>query len=378
MAQDDGQERTEQATPKRLQEARDKGQIARSREWNTMAILMTSAAGILLLGEGLINGLSGFMRHGLHITRAQAFDAAFLTHALQQAMGAALDLFAPLLGLLLLVTLLAPIVLGGWSFSSKGFSFDFGKLDPLKGLGRIISTHGLMELLKALAKFVLIGSVTVLWLWHTTDTLLNLSKEPLVPALAHTINALGWSFLVMSATLMAIAAIDVPLQLWQYAKQLKMTRQEIKDEHKESDGSPEVKGRLRHLQREMAQRRMMAEVPKADVIITNPTHYAVALRYDQSKMRAPKVVAKGAELIAARIREAGKAAGVSIVSAPALARAVYYSTELNREIPSALYLAVAQLLAYVYQLRQYRHQNSAEAGQPIMPDFPIPDEFQRD
>ncbi|MEW6354378.1 MAG: flagellar biosynthesis protein FlhB [Pseudomonadota bacterium] len=366
---DDGQERNEQATPKRRQDARERGQVPRSREWNTLTVLMTGAGGLLLLGADVIYGMRGLMHEGLHIGRAQAFSATAMTETLQQAGLHALGVLAPLFTMLMLAALLAPLLLGGWSFSAKAFSFKWSKLDPIKGLGRLFSSHGAMELVKALVKFVLVGGVTVLWLWHTLHEVLNLGSEPLASALAHAVSLLGWSFLAISAALILIAVADVPFQLWYYARELKMTRQEVKDEGKETEGSPEVKGRIRKLQRDMAQRRMMQEVPKADVIVTNPSHYAVALRYDAQKMRAPKVIAKGADLLALRIRQVGEGAGVRVVSAPVLARAVYFSTELDQEIPAGLYVAVAQLLAYVYQLRQ-------GAAQP-MPDFPVPDEFKR-
>lgn len=377
MAQNDGQERTEQATPKRLQEAREKGQTVRSREMNTLAMLLMAAGAILFLGTGLINNLSALMRGGLSLNRTQVFDPTALTRLFGESMFGALGALFPFFLLLVVVALGAPLLLGGWSFSSKALSFKLEKLDPVKGLGRLFSLHSGMELIKALVKFTLIVAVLMLWLKHNAGAILNLGTEPLNTALAHAVNLLGWAFLMCSSTMIVIAAVDVPFQIWDHSKKLKMTRQEIRDEGKETDGNPQVKGRIRFLQREMAQRRMMAEVPKADVIITNPTHYAVALRYDQSRMRAPRLVAKGAGPIAQRIREVGAEHKVSIVSSPSLARAVYHSTDLNQEIPAGLYLSVAQVLAYVYQLRRRAEDPDLQPA-PLPDDLPIPDEFRRD
>lgn len=369
---DDGQERTEQASFKRLEEAREKGQIARSRELNTLVVLMAAAGGMWFLGNSLMADLAAFMRHALQFERAQVFDSKVPTHALQQSLFNALDIMTPLLICLVLAASLAPLLLGGWSFSAKALRFDAAKLNPIKGLGKLFSAHSAMELVKAIIKCILLGAVTAAWLWQHTQSLLNLSNETVTPALMHAGDLLISAFFIICAGLIIVAAVDAPFQLWNHAKQLKMTRQEVRDEGKETEGSPEVKGRIRTLQREMAKRRMMAEVPKADVIITNPTHYAVALRYDQNKMRAPKLVAKGADLIAQQIRNVGQAAGVQIISAPTLARAVYFHTELEEEIPAGLYMAVAQLLAYVYQLRHGRD------ARPPLPDFPIPEEYKKD
>lgn len=372
-AEDKAQERTEPATPKRLEEARKKGQVPRSRELNTLALLLTSAIGFLMLGGGIAQGLSSLMQQGLQVSRANVFDTHAPTLLLKQTVLDVLWLLAPLLGLLTLAALIAPVVLGGWSFSPLTMKGE--RLSPVAGLKRMFGSHGLMELFKVLVKSALIGGAMIMLLWNYADELLHLGAQPLETALAHAGDILVWSFLVMTLSFAAVVAVDVPFQLWQHGKQLRMTRQEVRDEMKETDGNPETKGRVRSMQREMAERRMMAEVPKADVIITNPTHFAVALRYDQNKMRAPRLVAKGRDLIAAEIRRVGAAAGVTCVQAPALARAVYHGVEINREIPAALYTAVAQILAYVYQLKTARSDHAAE---PVLPELVLPDEWRRD
>lgn len=373
--QDKAQERTEQATPKRLEEARKKGQVARSRELNTLALLLASAFGFLFLGDSIMRGLSELMQQGLRISRANIFNPHAPTIVLQQMVLDALWILTPLLALLTLIALAAPLALGGWSCSTSAMAFRFSRVSPAAGLKRMFGSHGLMELFKALVKFALIGAALLMLLWNNAGEFQHLSFESPESALAHAGNLLAWSFLLIILPLIAVVAVDVPFQLWQHAKQLRMTRQEVRDEMKETDGNPEVKGRIRTLQREMAERRMMAEVPKADVIITNPTHYAVALRYDQGKMGAPRLVAKGCDLIAAEIRRVAAEAGVACVQAPALARAVYHGVDLNREIPAALYTAVAQILAYVYQLKTARNEHGVE---PELPDLSIPEEWRRD
>lgn len=376
MAQEEGQERTEPATPKRLREARERGQVVRSRELNTTAVLLASAGALLLLGGGMVESLRALLRHGLAFERARIYDNAALGAALERGALDALVAAAPLLAVTVVASLLAPMALGGWSFSTQAFSFQWERLDPIKGLGRVFAWRGLIELVKALAKFTLVAVAAVVLIWNLSGPMLGLGNEPLERALTHTAHLVGWSFLVLSLAMLVIAAADVPFQLWDYARQLRMTRQELKDEHKETEGRPEVRSRIRGLQRELARRRMMAEVPKADVIVTNPTHYAVALRYEEGRMAAPLVVAKGRDLIAMHIRQVGAASRVPQMSAPPLARALYHSTELNRPIPAGLYLAVAQVLAYVYQLRRARSEGGAA---PLPPnDLPIPDEWKRD
>ncbi len=357
MAQEneDGQEKTEQATPKRLEEARQKGQVPRSRELTTMAMLFVAALSMTVMGGHMVEQMGQIMRHGLMIDRAHAFDHAAVFDLFGSALGQALLLLIPFLLVMLATAFAAPVALGGWSFSAEALAFKPEKLDPLKGMKRIFAVRGVVEMLKSLAKFLLIGSIGAGLLWHYLPELMGLGRENPAAGLAHTGSILSQSFIVLSASLLLIAAIDVPFQLWDHAKNLKMTRQEVKDEHKNTEGKPEVKSRIRQMQREIAQRRMMEEIPKADVVITNPTHYAVALRYDAERMAAPVVVAKGVELIASQIRTVAVANKVPLYEAPPLARALYYSAEIDQQVPAGLYLAVAQILAYVFQLKASAH-----------------------
>jgi len=348
---DDAQEKTERATPKRLEEARRKGQIPRSRELSAAAVTMSAAAALYMMGGQIAGKMYGFMERSLTLSREQSLDSSQMIPMLTSAALDGLKMCAPVLGIICLAALLAPLALGGWAFSTEALMPQFNRLNPLSGVKRIFSSRAVIELVKALAKFGVVALVAVLVLWNDVTTLLNLGQEPLSQAIAHTISLSGKALIAITAGLLIIAGIDVPYQLYTHAKQLKMSRQEIREEHKEAEGSPEVKGRIRQLQQQLARQRMMQDVPKADVVVTNPTHFAVALRYDEKRMRAPIVVAKGVDLVAARIREIATEHNVPIFEAPPLARVLYRNVDIGGEIPSAVYQAVAQVLTYVFQLR---------------------------
>jgi flagellar biosynthetic protein FlhB len=373
---EDGQEKTEQPTAKRLDDAKRKGQVARSRELNTMAITLLGAV-VLVVMSGYVGGeLKQVMTHGLSLERSDIFDPNSLIRHLSEALQDAFLALAPFFVAMILVAIASSVILGGFSISSEAMAPKLSKLNPLKGMQRIFSLKGLMELVKSLAKFALIGGATALLLWYTLGDYLLLHEMELQQAALHMGSLIGWSVILIASTLILVAAIDVPFQLWDHKRQLKMTRQEVREELKETDGRPEVKSRIRQLQHELAQRRMMEEVPKADVIVTNPTHYAVALRYDPDRMKAPKLVAKGADLIALNIRRVGAAAQVPVVESAMLARAIYFHTELDEYIPVGLYLAVAKLLAYVFQLKVYQTDGG---DRPHVPeDLPVPEEYRHD
>ncbi|MFO8004794.1 flagellar biosynthesis protein FlhB [Thioalkalivibrio sp.] len=377
MAENDtSQEKSEEPTPKRLREAKEKGQVASSRELNTTLVLLGGGAALLLMGGGILGGLQDILRGSFSVERELIFDPGVLYEMLLLRIGEALVMLLPLFGVLLVVAVAGPLSMGGGGFSGKAIAPKLNKLNPIAGLKRIFSAQGLMEFGKTLLKFILITSVGGALLWQMSDTLLGLGHQPLERGLMHAGYIIGWTFLTLAAVLILVALIDVPFQLWSHQKQLRMTKQQVRDEFKETEGKPEVKSKIRQTQQDIARRRMMAEVPKADVVVTNPTHYAVALRYDQTGMRAPRVVAKGADLIAAEIRERARAAGVSLFAAPPLARALYYSTRLDQEIPAGLYVAVAQVLAYVYQLRTAARDGAAR--RPEAPtDLPVPDDLLR-
>jgi flagellar biosynthetic protein FlhB len=372
-----GQDKTEDATEKKKKDAREKGEIARSKELNTLAIMLAGAGGLLIFGGALAQDLMELMRLNFTLSREVLLDqrsmGAYLLHSGQIALLA----IQPVMITLLLAALIGPISLGGWLFSAGTMAPKFSRMNPGAGLKRMFSSKAIVELLKALAKFFIILFVALAVLSSDIDDLLRIAHEPLDMAVIHSLQVVGWSTLWMACGLIIIAAVDVPIQIWESIKKLKMTKQEVRDEHKDSEGRPEVKQRIRQLQRDMSQRRMMAAVPDADVVITNPTHYAVALKYDPDKGAAPVLLAKGSDFLALKMREIALANNVLLLESPALARSIYYSTELEQEIPGGLYLAVAQVLAYVYQIRQHR-AGKGKRPDPLKDDLPIPPDLRRD
>ena len=369
MAQEQDTDRELPASQKRLDEARERGQVARSRELTTAVLLVAGASALILAGPGLMHEASGFLEQGLSLSRASAFDTNI---ALEQAghlawRGAMIGL--PILAVLFLAALLSQLVVGGWLFASEPLMPDFNRLNPLKGLTNMVSANGLAELGKALAKVGLVGGACAWVVWRDRAGLINPLNQSPGAGLDMAGSMIVKDFLFLSATLILVAAADVPLQLWRHAKGLRMSLEEVKREAKETEGDPHVKGKIRQRQREAARRRMMAAVPHADVVVTNPTHYAVALAYQGDSMRAPKVVAKGSDEVAARIRELAAEHGVPLLEAPPLARALYAHAEIDQEIPAALYNAVAQALAYVYQLRNLVAGRQAQAPTYI----PVPE-----
>lgn len=376
MAEEGGQERTERATPKRRDDARKKGQVPRSRELNTTFMLVGAALMIVAFGGHFVSTLAEMLRDHFVIDRAQLTDPRIMINALRGALQDGLMAVLPFFVVMMVVALAAPLLLSGWTFSTDQIAMKLNRMDPIKGLGRMFAVRGLIELVKALIKFTFIMTIAIVLLWSDVGELLSLGQESLQSASQHAAQLVVWTFLILSCALVVLPLIDVPFQMWDYSRQIRMSHQEIREEHKQSEGSPETRARIRQLQRDVARRRMLQAVPQADVIVTNPTHYAVALRYDQSKMRAPVVVAKGMDLIAAQIREIGAEHRIPVVSAPPLARALYYSTKLDKEIPGGLYLAVAKLLAYVYQLKHWKPQ--PDKATIDMPEFPIPEEFKKE
>lgn len=372
----DGQEKSQEPTGKKISDARKKGQVPRSRELNTMALTFLGAATLLLMAPYFASRMNDILTTQFSLKRVDIFDPNAMMAHLTRAVGDALFMLLPFFGVMVVVALVATLAVGGFNVSAEAMQPKLSKINPIKGMKRVFSAKGLMELVKSLFKFLLVGTATASMLWFWSDQLLALGNLNIELALSEGLRLIGWSSLLLSSTLILLALVDVPFQLWQYRKDLKMTQQEVRDEYKETEGKPEVKNRLRQMQREIAVRRMMQEVPKADVVVTNPTHYAVALRYDPGRMQAPQVVAKGKDLVAANIREVAEANGVPRVEAPLLARAIYFNTELDQQIPAGLFLAVAQLLAYVFQLRAYREQGG---DIPTAPDsYPVPEELRHD
>ena len=371
-----GADKTEDPTEKRKKDSREKGEIARSKELNTLAIMLAGSIGLLIFGGALAQDMMEIMRYNFSINRETLLNTdsmgAFLLHSGKIALIA----LQPVLITLLIAALVGPIALGGWLFAAGSLAPKFSRMNPAAGIKRMFSAKALVELLKALAKFFIILIVALLVLKSDIDDLQRIAHEPLELAVIHSLQVVAWSALWMACGLILIAAVDVPVQLWESHKKLLMTKQDVRDEHKDQEGRPEVKQRIRQLQRDMSQRRMMSAIPDADVIITNPTHYAVALKYDPEKGAAPMLLAKGSDFLALKIREIGAKHDILLLESPALARSIYYSTELEQEIPAGLYLAVAQVLAYVYQIRQ--HQAGKGKRPDPLKDLPIPPDLRRD
>ncbi|WP_166222419.1 flagellar biosynthesis protein FlhB [Pseudomonas atagonensis] len=372
-----GQDKTEDPTEKRKKDSREKGEVARSKELNTLAVMLAGAGGLLVFGGMLAQDLLELMRMNFTLTREVIMDERSMGTFLMHSGKIALVAIQPVMITLLLAALLGPIALGGWLFAAGSMAPKFSRMNPGAGLKRMFSMKAIVELLKALAKFFIVLAVALVVLASDVDDLLRIAHEPLDQAIIHSVLLVGWSTLWMACGLILIAAVDVPVQIWESMKKLKMTKQEVRDEHKDQEGRPEVKQRIRQVQREMSQRRMMAAIPDADVVITNPTHYAVALKYDADKGGAPLLLAKGSDFLALKIREIAVANNVILLESPALARSIYYSTELDEEIPGGLYLAVAQVLAYVYQIRQHR-AGKGKRPDPLKDDLPIPPDLRRD
>lgn len=351
MAEEQSQERTEAATPKKREDARKKGQVPRSRELSTSALLLLSASLLYGLGSEIQTMATDFLRAGLRLTPAVMSNHQDLLRHLVQMAGLALSDVLPLWLALMLVVVLASIALGGWNFSTKTLIPNFSHLDPIEGIQRLFSRRGFLELVKAALKTLVVGGIGVTVIWAQRGELLGLIQISPKSAMVSLLSMSGLVFLIMAVGTLLIVLFDVPFQLWSFNEKLKMSRQDIKDEMKEMDGNPQIKTKVRSMQREMARRRMMAAIPSASVVVTNPTHYAVALRYVENENRAPVVLAKGAGNVALRIRELAQEHGVPLVEAPPLARALYHHVELEQEIPALLYRAVAEVLAYLHQLR---------------------------
>lgn len=369
---EDGQEKTESPSEKRRQESREKGQVPRSKELGTLLMTLVAALWLWWLGAGMIEDMVQVMSAGLRMERDHAFDMKKATDLIFAQFEAALWLVAPFLLVMTIVAVISNILVGGWLFSTQVMAPKFSKLNPISGIARMFSKKALVELIKALLKFVLMVLIAILFIYSTLHQLRVLGMVDVMTGMAGSGKLLVEAFLVMSLGLIVIALIDAPYQLYTHAEQMKMTLQEVKEEYKQTEGSPEIKGRIRRMQREMAMRRMMQDVPKADVIITNPEHYAVALQYDGEKMDAPVVLAMGIDFMAAQIRTIAQQHNIQIIRSPALARALYYNSDIGQVIPRSLFNAVAQILAMLFQLK-----NKEISQLPDFTSLSVPDNLKQ-
>ncbi|MBI5784008.1 MAG: flagellar type III secretion system protein FlhB [Rhodocyclales bacterium] len=353
MAEDSDLERTEAPSARRLEKARSEGRVPQSRELTAFLVLASATAGFWILGGWFMQQAGGILRLGLSFDRSTAFDPSAMTTSFATLSWQAMLLAAPIFTLTAVAAIATPFAMGGWNFSPEAMSPNLAKLDPIKGVQRMFSWHSVGELVKAVLKALLIGGVIYWVIQRQQGQLFALILQSLEPAMASFGHMVVFAMIGLVAGLALIAAIDVPFQLWRYYAGLRMTKEEVRQEMKEMEGDPHLKARIRSQQREMARKRMMAEVPRADVVVTNPTHFAVALKYDRERMGAPQVVAKGMSLVAQKIRELAADNNVPVVEAPPLARALYRHTDIGEQVPTALYTAVAEILAYVYQLNQH-------------------------
>ncbi|MCR9278840.1 MAG: flagellar biosynthesis protein FlhB [Pseudomonadaceae bacterium] len=368
-----GQEKTEEATPRKLQKAREDGQLARSRELNTVAVVFVGALALMAIGPMVSTRIMGFATASFE----QAASGMPMAEYLAGATSTLLIAVLPFCLFLAVAAVASSVVVGGFVFSTKALAFKADRISPLKGMKRIFSRKSFVELLKAIGKFLLISSVASAALYMVTDQLLVLGDKDILVGVGEGVTVVLWCLLAMGFVLFVIAAIDVPFQISDFQRQMKMTKQEVKDEMKDSEGKPEVKSRVRQMQQQISQRRMLSDIPDADVVITNPEHYAVALKYDEQSGRPPIVIAKGADLMAMQIRKIAAAHDVPQVATPPLTRAIYYAVEIGGEIPGTLFVAVAQVLAYVFQLDAWHRGQGAEPT-PLDDDMPIPEELRRD
>ena len=373
MAEQSDLERTEPASSRRLEQAREEGQVPQSRELMAFLVLLAGGGGLWAMSGWIAQRAQSLLRHGLDFDRAAAFGDHAMLGNLGQLTGDALVLAGPIFAMTIAAAVAAPILIGGWLFSPKAIGADFSRINPLLGIKRVVSMQGVGELVKAVLKSLLIGGIVFWMIARDGDAMLGLLNQPLSRSMDSFFHLLFAGVLALLFGVALIATIDVPFQLWQYYAKLRMTREEVRQENKEMEGDPQLKARIRSMQRQMARRRMMAEVPKADVVVTNPQHFAVALQYDAERMKAPKVVAKGADLVAQRIREIAEAHDIPLLDAPPLARALHRHAEVGSQVPSALYLAVAEVMAYVYQLNHYIAEGGRNLARPQPPTgLPVP------
>lgn len=374
MAESDSGERSEDPTAKKLSDARNKGQIARSKELGTLFVLIGAAVSLIMVGESLVLALSNTMKRLFSMTREEVMDTSQMFLLIADSIYAVALPLGWIFAIVAIAAFVGNILLGGYNFSWSAIGPKASKLSPIAGFKRMLGPQAGIELIKSLLKFFVVLLVALALLTGLFTEIIALSLEAVPINFGHAVSMLLWMFLALACSLIIICVVDVPYQLWNHKKQLKMTKQEVKDEMKNAEGSPEIKGRIRRAQYEMSQRRMMQDVPSADVVITNPTHFSVALKYDPEQGGAPMMVAKGADEMAMHIRTIAKEHGVEIVQSPALARSLFYTAEVNEEIPEALFAAVAQILAFIFQLKMHR-QGKGRQPTPVSSNLTIPDDY---
>jgi len=374
VAEEQGQEKTEEPTSRRLEQARERGELPRSPDFGGAMVVMALCAVIAFIGETIYQDIAGLMKQSFTFTRGQIDDLDNLPTTLGWSILEGLWTVKWLFLVALVVALLAAAVNGGFHFSAKAAAPKGSKLNPLNGLKRMFGTQALMGVLRNLMKFAAIAGVLVALLWQRREEIVAMSRDSLERMVADGASLALTIFTLISAAVAAIAILDVPYQRWSYLRRLRMTKQEVRDEMKDIEGRPEVKQQIRRKQRELSRGRMLDKVKQADVVIVNPTEFAVALEYDEERSGVPILLAKGKGEVARAIKERAGQAGVPEVSAPPLARALYYTTELDEPIPEGLYRAVAAVLAYVFRLSAL----SSDLERPEFQQPEVPETFQYD
>ncbi len=371
----DQQDKTEDPTPKRVKEAREKGQVPRSKDMQGAIVVGAAALAFAMYG-GTLADLTLEWLHGSlteAIKEGAKVPSKHLPGYFTNAFIAGLIIIGPVLLATFVAAIIGPMFIGGWNISAKAMAPDFKRLDPVKGIGKLFSLNSLAELGRSLLKFALIGGIGSIALWKMAPELLGLARSIEGTGLPSAFYAVNTVFLILTIALLIIGGIDAPYQIWQNLRKLRMTKQEVLDEFKETEGRPEVKSKLRSMQQEIARGRMMEAVPDADVVVVNPTHFSVAISYKPGRMNAPLVVAKGMDEVAARIREIAKENNVPILSAPPLARVLYSNVDIEQEVPAALYTSIAQILTWVYQLKRWKPGSK----QPQTPSIDLPAEWRK-
>lgn len=375
-AQDDSFEKTEEPTPKKLEDARKKGQVARSKELATALLLVGSAIALIIMGKQIATAMYGITKRSFILSRDESYDTKHMFQILEMSVSESTFPLVAFMIIAMIGGIYGSIALGGYNFTWSSAAPKANRLSPMQGFKRMMGKDAFVELLKGIGKVLVISTMAYSALIIFKEEALHLDIELYPLNIFHALNMIEWAFLMLCCGMVPIALLDVPYQSHKHNEEMKMTMQEVKDERKNAEGDPMVKSRVRRIQYQASANRMMQEVPNADVIVTNPTHFSVAIQYDQDGNRAPVMLAKGLDELALHIRKIANAHDVPIVESPALARAIYYSTEVNHEVPQKLFMAVAQVLAYVYQLKAFK-SGKGKRPKALKKDLPIPPELRR-
>lgn len=373
---DTGQSKTEKATPQKLRKAREQGQVPRSKDLAASALIIGCSLMLTTSADWMAARVAELTRTNMAFTKAQLDEPGMITRHMAHAMLEILNILGPLFLMVAIIAMVAGAMPGGLIFSFNNANFKYSRIDPIAGIGRMASVKSLVELVKSILKIVLLIGIMWFFLQKNLQSLMAISQLPVDEAVAKGVDMLSLAMLYLGLGLLLITFIDVPYQYWSHHKELRMSLQEVKDEHKQQDGKPEIKAKIRQMQQRISRSRADISVPKADVLLVNPSHYAVALKYDLDKADAPYVVAKGTDELALYMRDIAKRHDVEVLELPPLTRAIYYSTQIEQQIPAGLFVAIAHVLTYVMQLRAARQGMQAEPAP--LPHFFIPEHLQHD